>query len=163
MQLGKFFDGVTFHRISRLVDPFVKVHILIIKLDRFLHTLRVNPHHHHPFFPVASCYKFYKKISALLLLLLGCVIFTSTLFYVFSTLFFMLLTSELCVCIYICRIFNDDDDVYQHELFKKTLKYDNIFVGRSFSCCEARKFWFWVCEHIHLMSRVRNDQRLPRG
>lgn len=28
-------NGVTFHRIFRLVDPFVKVHILIIKLDRF--------------------------------------------------------------------------------------------------------------------------------
>ena len=33
--LSSFGECVTFHRIFRLVDPFVKVHILIIKLDRF--------------------------------------------------------------------------------------------------------------------------------
>lgn len=42
-------NGVTFHRIFRLVDPFVKVHILIIKLDRF-NSLSL----HRPFFPFFS-------------------------------------------------------------------------------------------------------------
>lgn len=43
-------NGVTFHRIFRLVDPFVKVHILIIKLDRFF---MCSVYISRPFFPLA--------------------------------------------------------------------------------------------------------------
>lgn len=87
----KFFDGVTFHRISRLVDPFVKVHILIIKLDRFLLAQIYFVIIVVPFFVAI----FNIKITVLLLVV------TTVLCVVFFHLriIFLMLTSER-VCVY---------------------------------------------------------------